>query len=88
MIFKAPKSKYIYFFGQSMFETIWNIFLFLAIFFFAMSIKHFITGNPNTFTFVGALVMSLVSLLILKRTGRYRTAGVVGYCFRFCILYV
>ncbi len=87
MIFKAPKSKYTYLFGQSMFETIWNIFLFLAIFFFAMVIKHFLSGNPNTLTFVGALIMSLTSLIILKRTGRYRTAGIVGTVFgsTFCI---
>jgi len=78
MIFKAPKSKYRYLFGQSMFETIWNIFLFLSIFFFAMSIKHLIAGNPNLLTFIGALLMSLISLIILKRTGRYRLPGYFG----------
>lgn len=78
MIFKAPKSKYKYLFGQSMFETIWNTFLFLTIFFCAMSIKHFVTDNPNLITFIGALTMSFMSLVILKRTGKYKLPGVFG----------
>jgi len=93
MIFKAPKSKYKYLFGQSMFETIWNIFLFLTIFFLIMSIKHFIAGNPNLITFIGALLMSLISLTILKKTGRYKLPGIFGsilgsvFCL-FSILFV
>jgi two-component sensor histidine kinase len=87
MIFKAPKSKHEYLFGRSMFETIWNIFLFLTIFFLAMSIKHLIAGNPNSFTFIGALVMSVMSLMILKITGRYHLPGIFGSVFGsvFCL---
>lgn len=93
MIFKAPKSKYKYLFGQSMFETIWNIFLFLTIFFLFMSTKHFISNNQNLWTFIGALLMSLMSLIILKKTGRYRWPGIFGsvlgsvFCL-FSILFV
>ena len=87
MIFKAPKSKYEYLFGQSMFETIWNIFLFLTTFFFIMSIKYIITGNPNMITLIGAFVVSLLSLMILKKTGKYYLPGIFGSIFGsiFCL---
>lgn len=70
-----------------MFETIWNVFLFLAIFFFVISIKHFITGNQNMYTFIGAFLMSIISLIILKRTGKYHLPGVFGSVFGslFCL---
>ena len=67
MIFKAPKSKYEYLFGQSMFETIWNTYLFLTTFFFVMSIKFIITGNPIMITLIGAFVVSLLTLMILNK---------------------
>ena len=78
MIFKAPKSKYKYLFGQSMFETIWNIFLLLTIFFFVMAIKHVFTHNPNLYTFIAASLMSFISLIILKKTGKYHIPAIFG----------
>ena len=78
MVFKAPKSKYKYFFGQEMFATIWNIFLFLTIFFFAMGIRHILTNNPNVYTFIAASLMSLGSLIILKKKGTYKVPAIFG----------
>jgi len=58
-----------------------------------MSIKHFLVGNPNLLTFIGALLMSLISLTILKKTGQYKLPGVFGsilgsvFCL-FSILFV
>jgi two-component sensor histidine kinase len=78
MIFNPPKSKYKYLFEQSMFETIWVIFILLCGFFFLFSIKHFVNNDPNFIVFLGAFFMTLASVLILKFTGKYQITVFIG----------
>lgn len=78
MILKAPKSKHKYLFEQSMFETIWIIYIFLSVFFLGLGIKHFIYNDPNLITFVGAFVMTGISLVILWKVGSYYIPAIIG----------
>lgn len=78
MILSAPKSKHKYLFEQSMFQTIWIIFSYLSLFFIGLSIKHFITNDPNFYTFIGAFVMSVSCLIILKKKGKYYIPAIFG----------
>jgi len=81
MIFNSPKSKHKYLFEQSMFETIWILNSVLVVFFIGLSIKHFITGNPNLYTFIGAGLESAICLVILKKTGFYYIPAIIGVVF-------
>ena len=78
MLLKAPISKHKYLFEQSMFETTWIIYSYLSLFFFGLGIKHFISDDPNLYTFIGAFLLSIVSLIILKKTGRYSLPAIIG----------
>ena len=81
MFLKAPISKHKYLFEQSMFETIWIIYSYLAVFFLGLSIKHFVYNNPNLFTFIGAFLMTVGALIILKRVGKYYVPAAFGVFF-------
>jgi two-component sensor histidine kinase len=81
MIFKAPRSKHRYLFEQAMFETIWIIYTYLSLFFLGLGIKHLIYEDPNLPTFVGAFLLSIVSLILLKKKGRYYLPAIFGVVF-------
>lgn len=77
-LLKTPKSKYKYHFEQSMFETNWIIFLIMTAFFFILSISHIISHDPNIITYGSAFLMAVMSLFIMKLTGKYLIPVILG----------
>jgi two-component sensor histidine kinase len=78
MIYNVPTSKYTYHFEKSMFETIWKIMIGLSIFFIFFSIKKTIYNSPNAYLFYIASVYSILSLFLLKYSGKYVYSVVSG----------
>jgi two-component sensor histidine kinase len=61
-----------------MFETNWIIFLILTSFFLILTVSHVIANDPNIVTYGSALIMTVLSLFIMKRTGKYLVTVVLG----------
>lgn len=81
-MFKTPESIYSGYFEKSKFAVTWSVFVFLVFVFSGLSISHGLTEDPSILSSSFALLFSIIALIILVKTRKYKlvalTAAISG----------